>query len=60
MPPSRRGYILVARQVLYAWFDNAAAAKKFGVAPADAKLVRERAFAFVDWLRNAEDEDDDD
>ena len=45
---------------LCAWFDNGAAAKKFGVSAADAKRVREKAFAFVDWLRNAEDEEEED
>ena len=51
---------IIEEEVLYAWFDNAAAAKKFGVAPPDAKAVREKAFAFVDWLRNAEEDEEDD
>jgi len=45
---------------LVAWYDNAAAARKFGVSPDGAKAVRKAAHAFVDWLRNAESDDDDD
>jgi hypothetical protein len=36
---------------LVAWYDNAAAARKFGVSPDGAKAARKAAFAFVDWLR---------
>jgi hypothetical protein len=36
---------------LVAWYDNAAAARKFGVEPEGAKAARKAAFAFVDWLR---------
>lgn len=50
---------VVEEAPMCAWFDNSAAAKKFGVSAEDAKRVREKAFAFVDWLRNAEDEDED-
>ena len=44
---------------LVAWYDNASAARKFGVSPDGAKVVRKAAHAFVDWLRNAESDDDD-
>lgn len=42
---------VIDEDVLYAWFDNPAAAKKFGVSAEDAKGLREKAFKFVDWLR---------
>ena len=45
---------------IVAWFDNASAAKKFGVPSARAAAVRTAAAAFVDWLKNAESEDEDD
>ena len=51
---------VVDEDVLYAWYDNAGAARKFGVSPADAKAVREKAFPFVDWLRNADEEEEED
>lgn len=52
---------VVDEPALVAWYDAPAAARKFGVSPDGAKAVRKAAHAFVDWLRNAEsDEDDDD
>lgn len=37
-----------------AWYDNPAAAKKFGVSADDAKNIREKAFKFIEWLRCAD------
>ena len=51
---------VVDEPALVAWYDAPAAARKFGVSPDDAKAVRKAAHAFVDWLRNAESDDDDD
>ena len=46
---------------ILAWADNAAAARKFGVSADDAKAVRKAAAPFVEWLRTAEsDEEEDD
>jgi len=43
---------------ILAWFDNAAAGRKFGVPPAAAAAVRKAAAAFVEWLKNAESDSD--
>jgi translation initiation factor 5 len=45
---------------ILAWADNVGAARKFGVSPDDAKAVRKAAAPFIEWLRNAESDDDDD
>jgi translation initiation factor 5 len=45
---------------ILAWADNAAAARKFGVSPDDAKAVRKAAAPFVEWLRTAESDEEDD
>ena len=51
---------VVDEAALVAWYDAPAAARKFGVSPAAAAAVRKASHAFVDWLRNAEDEDEED
>jgi translation initiation factor 5 len=45
---------------ILAWADNVAAARKFGVSPDDAKAVRKAAAPFVEWLRTAESDEEDD
>ena len=44
---------------ILAWADNAAAARKLGVSSDDAKTVRKAAAPFVEWLRTAESDEED-
>jgi hypothetical protein len=62
LPPAQLKTLPAGLQALYdadvldepsllTWHDNAAAARKFGVSPDDAKAVRKAAFPLIDWLR---------
>jgi hypothetical protein len=48
-----------AGRAQYAWYDDEGAARKFGVEAEDAKKVRKLAHPFVDWLRTADEEEED-
>ncbi len=51
---------IVEEDSLSKWFDDAAAAKKFGVGAKDAAAVRKAAASFIEWLRTADEDDEDD
>ena len=52
---------VVEEPALLAWHDAPASARKLGVSPPDAAAVRKAAAVFVEWLRTAdEDEEEED
>ena len=49
----------VMQDVILAWHDKAAAAQVLGVTADVAAAVRDAAAPFVEWLKEASDEDED-
>lgn len=49
---------VVAQDVILAWYEKQSAAKVVGVDPDTAAKVRAAATPFVDWLREASDEEE--
>lgn len=49
---------VVSQDVILAWYEKQSAAKVVGVDPDTAAKVRAAATPFVDWLREASDEEE--
>jgi translation initiation factor 5 len=52
---------IVEEELITGWYDKPAVGRSLGIEPAAAAAVREAAAPFVDWLKEAEsDEEEDD
>lgn len=50
---------IVEEDLIVAWYDKAAAGRALGIEPEAAAAVRSAAKPFVEWLKEAESDDED-